>query len=78
MIQCEDKSIKCHRLVLAAHSAFLRGILASLPEECASCSGNEMAVLVLPGVRYDVMRNVLNFLYKGVTRVTQGQIPQVS
>ena len=52
--------------------------MGSLPEECASCSGNSMALLVLPGVEYEVMRNVLRFLYTGVIRVFENQIPQVS
>ena len=78
LIQCDDdKIIKCHRVVLGAHSSFLRDIMASLPEECSSCSGDGMALLVLPGVEYDVMKNVIRFLYTGITRVFENQIPQV-
>ena len=77
LIQCDDKRIKCHRLVLGAHSRFLLGIMASLPEECPSCSGDGMALLVLPGVEYEVLKIVIKFLYTGSTRVTQKQVPQV-
>ena len=77
LIQCEDKVIKCHRLVLGANSRFLRDILASLPEECASCSGDGMALLVLPEVEYDVLRIVIKFLYTGMIRVFLSQVPQV-
>ncbi len=61
---CSDGILSCHRLVLAAQSAFLRRLMEK----------EEDSLLLLPDVSVDHMATVLKFLYTGTLFVTKTEV----
>jgi len=56
-LQLQDGELRAHRLVLAACSHFLRDALLGLPP------GLSEFTLVLPGIRVNVAKTLIDFLY---------------
>jgi hypothetical protein len=71
-IVCSDGSLLCHRLVIGAHSKYLRGIL--MEAEAAAGASEEMTVLCIPGVGLEIMKRVIKFLYSGKLIITMAQV----
>ncbi len=74
-IICEDGEISCHRMVVGAHSKFLRDILTSVGESSEDKDG--LTVIHLPQVSHNLMKIVVKFLYSGRLVITQAQVPRI-
>ena len=64
-LQCDDGKLLAHRIVLAAVSPFLRGVLIELP------SGTQDFTIIVPDVRRAIVQQLLDFLYTGNMNVEQ-------
>ena len=64
-LQCDDGKLLAHRIVLAAVSPFLRGVLIELP------SGTQDFTIIVPDVRRAIVQQLLDFLYTGNMNVDQ-------
>ena len=62
-LQCDDGKLLAHRIVLAAVSPFLRGVLIELP------SGTQDFTIIVPDVRRAIVQQLLDFLYTVVSHV---------
>ncbi|CAL8134005.1 unnamed protein product [Orchesella dallaii] len=63
---CESKTIKCHRLVLAANSLFFYRVLSEHPRSDL--------VLTMEGMKYSVLEALVTFIYTGEVTVSQGML----
>ncbi|CAL8119348.1 unnamed protein product [Orchesella dallaii] len=63
---CESKTIKCHRLVLAANSLFFYRVLSEHPRSDL--------VLTMEGMKYSVLEALVTFMYTGEVTVSQGML----
>ena len=64
-LQCDDGKLSAHRIVLAAVSPFLRGVLTELP------SGTQDFTIIVPDVRRAIVQQLLDFLYTGSMKLEQ-------
>ena len=64
-LQCDDGKLLAHRIVLAAVSPFLRGILTELP------GGTQDFTIIVPDVRRAIVQQLLDFLYTGSMQLEQ-------
>lgn len=66
-LACEGgASIKCHKMVLAACSAYFAALFAELP-----C---KHPVVVLKDIKYSDMKAILEYMYRGEVNVEQQQL----
>ncbi|XP_063992971.1 protein bric-a-brac 2-like [Diachasmimorpha longicaudata] len=61
-------ALKCHKMVLAAYSAFFRTIFTEVP-----CTDHSL-LLLLPGVKGWEMQAILEYMYQGEVCVVQDRI----
>ncbi|KAF2356597.1 BTB/POZ domain [Trinorchestia longiramus] len=65
-LSCDEKSIKAHRVVLAACSPYFQTILKD-----SDCSH---PVIILQGVKWCELKAVVDFMYKGEINVSQDEL----
>ncbi|CAG0880707.1 unnamed protein product [Cyprideis torosa] len=70
-VSCEDGSLKCHKMVLAACSPYFERVLS---DEAVSLYGAH-AIIVLQDTPCDVFRALLEFMYKGEVNIYQEELP---
>ena len=70
-VSCEDGSLKCHKMVLAACSPYFEKILS---DESVSSYGFH-PIVVLQDTPCDVFRALLEFMYKGEVNIYQEELP---
>jgi hypothetical protein len=58
-LQCDDGKLVAHRIVLAAVSPFIRGLLTELP------TGTQDFTIIVPDIRRAIVQQLLDFLYTG-------------
>ncbi|XP_043217599.1 protein bric-a-brac 1-like isoform X4 [Amphibalanus amphitrite] len=66
-LSCGGHLFKAHRVILSACSAHFKDILKEVPPQ-------QHPVIVLPTVERDVMRAVLEFIYRGQVNVRQARL----
>ena len=66
-IVCEGRILKAHKLLLSASSVYFENIFSSTQH-------NGHPILILKDVKYEVMKALLIFIYKGEVNVSQGDI----
>ncbi|KAG0409844.1 hypothetical protein HPB47_013054 [Ixodes persulcatus] len=66
---CADRTLKAHRMVLAAGSAFFQALLTQSP--------SREPTLVLPDVRFAQLRPVVEFMYCGQVTVYEHELPEL-
>ncbi|XP_059175091.1 uncharacterized protein LOC131955131 [Physella acuta] len=70
-VRVQDKTIECHRLVLAACSEFFRALFRSgMKEVTENC-------VVLEDVSCQVFRLILDFIYKGINTISPDNFIEV-
>lgn len=57
------KFVKAHRFILSAASDLFKTILADLPRY-------EDATIILPDTKFNILENIINFIYTGETSLT--------
>ncbi|CAL8135082.1 unnamed protein product [Orchesella dallaii] len=67
---CEGKTIKCHRLVLAAYSLYFDEVLSKLPKSDL--------VLVVGGMKFSELNSLVTFMYTGEITVRKDRLNDLS
>ena len=70
-ITIDDKPIPCHKLMLAAHSPVIKGMLRSNMSEVAKQS------MTLNLIKLDIMNLLLDFMYSGEVTFHMDQLEGV-
>ncbi|KAK9499327.1 hypothetical protein O3M35_002380 [Rhynocoris fuscipes] len=63
---CEGKSLRAHRLVLSAFSELFESLLSNHEDK--------EPVVILTGVKFDIMKALIQFMYQGEIKVQQSQL----
>lgn len=66
MIYCEGKKVSAHRMVLSACSAYFREIFKNNPYQ--------NPIIVIPGVEYAVLTDIIRFIYQGEVSVDTAKL----
>jgi len=64
---CSDGQVSAHRVILAASSSFFRAVFSS--------NQHSSTLIYLKGVRKEQVEAVLDFIYKGGTKLSQKDLP---
>ena len=66
-IACDGASIKCHKMILSACSSYFQSLFTE--NQC------EHPIVFLKDIKYDEIRAILDYMYKGEVNVAQEQLP---
>ena len=74
LVTSDNQLVTAHRIVLAACSAFFRGLLSSLPLQ--TTPPLQPAVLYMRGVTGPALLKLLDFMYNGEVNVEHGLLKE--
>ncbi len=66
-LACDGASVKCHKMILSACSAYFQQLF--LENAC------EHPIVFLKDIKYEEIRAILDYMYKGEVNVAQEQLP---
>lgn len=68
-IGCERSSLKAHKMVLAASSQYFQSLFLDHP--------NKHPIVILKDIRFEDLKALVEFMYRGELYVTQDQLPSL-
>ena len=66
-IACDGASVKCHKMILSACSAYFQQLF--MENTC------EHPIVFLKDIKYEEIRTILDYMYKGEVNVAQEELP---
>ena len=68
-LACDGASIKCHKMILSACSSYFQQLF--MENHC------EHPIVFLKDIKYEEIRAILDYMYKGEVNVAQEQLPGI-
>ena len=66
-LACDNNSIKCHKMILCACSSYFQQLF--MENTC------EHPIVFLKDIKYEEIRTILDYMYKGEVNVAQEELP---
>ncbi len=66
-LACDGASVKCHKMILSACSSYFQSLF--MENAC------EHPIVFLKDIKYEEIRAILDYMYKGEVNVAQEQLP---
>ena len=66
-LACDNNSIKCHKMILSACSSYFQQLF--MENTC------EHPIVFLKDIKYEEIRTILDYMYKGEVNVAQEELP---